>query len=185
MKEVRRIDPSFSLCGLNCALCPRFHTEGTSKCPGCGGVDFSSKHPTCAVVTCNRKNDHVEYCFQCSQYPCVKYLAEQNVDSFISYQNVEKNMAEAKLDLPGYIETLNQKRLLLENLIANFNDGRSKGFYCLAVDLLPLAFVAEVVELVAAEGSSEHLTNQEMCKKITVLFKSKASEMQIELKLRK
>ena len=68
-----RNNPRFSLCGLNCCLCPRFNTDGISKCPGCGGKDFSNQHPTCAVATCNKKHDNVEYCFQCSEYPCKKY----------------------------------------------------------------------------------------------------------------
>jgi hypothetical protein len=33
MKEYYRNYPLFSLCGLNCGLCPRYHTQGESKCP--------------------------------------------------------------------------------------------------------------------------------------------------------
>gem|GEM_PF-3991072 len=28
--------PLFSDCGLNCGLCPRYYTDGASRCPGCG-----------------------------------------------------------------------------------------------------------------------------------------------------
>lgn len=55
MKEYKREYSLFSLCGLNCGLCPHYQTNGISKCPGCGGQDFHLKHPTCAVITCNRK----------------------------------------------------------------------------------------------------------------------------------
>lgn len=58
----KRNFPQLSLCGLNCGLCPRYHCNGISKCPGCGGKDFNLKHPTCSVVTCNQKHDNVEYC---------------------------------------------------------------------------------------------------------------------------
>ncbi|HNR04634.1 MAG TPA: DUF3795 domain-containing protein, partial [Bacillota bacterium] len=39
-------------CGLDCGLCPRFFTEGASRCPGCCGVDFENKHPSCSFITC-------------------------------------------------------------------------------------------------------------------------------------
>ena len=34
--EYDREYPLFSACGLNCGLCPRFYTDGESRCPGCG-----------------------------------------------------------------------------------------------------------------------------------------------------
>ncbi|HCP15088.1 MAG TPA: hypothetical protein DIT32_04865, partial [Peptococcaceae bacterium] len=64
MKEYVRAYPLFSLCGLNCGLCPRYHTEGESRCPGCGGPAFHLKHPSCAVITCSRKHGGVEHCCQ-------------------------------------------------------------------------------------------------------------------------
>lgn len=30
-------------CGLDCGLCPRFYTEGSSRCPGCCGENFEKK----------------------------------------------------------------------------------------------------------------------------------------------
>ncbi|TET26129.1 MAG: DUF3795 domain-containing protein, partial [Dehalococcoidia bacterium] len=44
--------PIVGACGLNCGLCPRYYTQGTSRCPGCCGPDFWQKHPGCAFITC-------------------------------------------------------------------------------------------------------------------------------------
>lgn len=30
-------------CGIDCGLCPRYHTKGDSVCPGCGGLYFKEK----------------------------------------------------------------------------------------------------------------------------------------------
>ena len=98
LDEYKREYPLFSLCGLNCGLCPHYQTQGESKCPGCGGEKFHLKHPTCAVITCNRKHDHVEYCFQCSSFPCEKYSSPSNADSFISYRNVIADFEKVKKD---------------------------------------------------------------------------------------
>lgn len=185
MKEYKRKEPSFSLCGLNCALCPRFHTDGSSKCPGCGGPDFLFKHPICSVVTCNKKHDNVEFCYECSSYPCKKYTEPNITDSFISYKNVLQNMADAKRDLPEYLKTLKMKQEILEYLIINFYDGKSKGFYCLAVNLLPLSELKGIITAIRDTTDMEGIGTSAKAKKITDMMKAKANEMQIELKLRK
>ena len=185
MKEYKRKQASFSLCGLNCSLCPRYHTDGSSKCPGCGGPDFALKHPTCAVVTCNKKHDNVEFCFECSEYPCKKYTEPSNTDSFISYKNVSQNMADAKRDLPEYLNTLKMKQEILEDLITNYNDGKSKGFYCLAVNLLPLSALKEVVSEIKETPEIGEFNISVKAKKIKDRLTAKADEMQIEIILRK
>lgn len=45
MKEQTRAEPRFSLCGLNCGLCPMYHISETEHCTGCGGAG----RPSCAV----------------------------------------------------------------------------------------------------------------------------------------
>ncbi|PKM62292.1 MAG: hypothetical protein CVU97_06085, partial [Firmicutes bacterium HGW-Firmicutes-21] len=95
MKEYIRNYPLFSLCGLNCGLCPRFQSVGESRCPGCGGRDFHLKHPSCVVITCSKKHNNIEYCFLCERFPCQKYKFPSGKDSFITYQNVLKDMQRA------------------------------------------------------------------------------------------
>jgi hypothetical protein len=136
MKEYKRKYPLFSLCGLNCGLCPRYQSEGKSKCPGCGEKDFCSKHPTCPVISCNIKHDNVEFCFQCSSYPCKKYIKRSKNDSFISYQNVKNDFEEcSKIGIENYMNKLNSKIDILDFFLKNYNNGRLKGFYCLTVNL--------------------------------------------------
>lgn len=185
MKDYKRKEPSFSLCGLNCALCPRFHTDGSSRCPGCGGPDFALKHPTCAVVTCNIKHDNVEFCYECSLFPCKKYSEPNTSDSFISYKNVIQNMADAKLDLPEYLKTLKMKQEILKDLILNYNDGKSKGFFCLAVDLLPLSELKSIIAAINDTPDIKEMDKSTKSRRITDMMKAKAKDMLIELKLRK
>ena len=82
------------------------------------------KHPTCAVITCNKKHDNVEYCFQCSSYPCKRYSEPSKVDSFISYRNVISDFKKAnKIGIDKYQMELNEKVNILEFLIKN-NKGK-------------------------------------------------------------
>ena len=127
MKEYTREYPLFSLCGLNCGLCPRHQTDGSSRCPGCGGPDFHLQHPSCAVITCSRKHGDVEFCFQCADYPCARYREMPDADSFISYRNVISDFEKAEREgIETYASELAEKVRIVERLIAEYNDGRKK-----------------------------------------------------------
>lgn len=141
----RREHPSFSLCGLNCALCPRHRTEGGSRCPGCGGSDFNDLHPSCAIITCARKHGNPAFCHECGAYPCERYQKPFPADSFITYQHVQTDLSAAREDLPGYLAQLEQRRLILERLLKEADDGRSKSFYCLAATLLSVQALERVI----------------------------------------
>jgi hypothetical protein len=185
MEAYKRKHPIFALCGLNCGLCPNYHAGGSWHCPGFGGPDFSELHPTCAVVTCNHKHDNVEFCFECSEYPCARYNKPGKLDSFITYRNVLTDFAVAKKDLKSYLKTLQQKQKILVELLAKYNDGRSKSLYCLAANLLPLAALREIMQHIKKTNRTKKTDLKEQAKEISELMKSKARELKIELVLRK
>jgi len=185
MKAYKRKYPLFSLCGLNCGLCPRYQTAGASKCPGCGGPDFHLKHPTCAVISCNLKHDRIEHCYQCSQYPCERYSRSNQADSFITYKNVASDFAKAKkAGLGRYQSELDQKVKILEFLIADYNDGRRKNFYCLAVNLLSLPDLQGIMRGIEGKIQDFGGDRKTMIKTVIGLMESSAKNRNIELKLR-
>lgn len=185
MEEYQREYPLFALCGLNCGLCPRHQTKGGSKCPGCGGPDFHLKHPACAVITCSRKHGGVEFCFQCTEYPCKRYAMPSNADSFITYRNVLADMETAKtVGIATYTAELDGKVAILERLIKDHNDGRRKAFYCLGVNLLPMEDLEDIMQSIKAlDGSS--LGVKERVPSIAALFEQKAKKRKVRLELRK
>jgi len=186
MLEYNRKYPLFALCGLSCGLCPRYHTDGKSKCPGCGGVNFHLKHPTCPVINCNKKHDSVEYCFQCSSYPCKKYSEPSKVDSFITYKNVISDFEEIKMvGIESFKESLNKKVEILEFLLKNYNDGKRKNFYCIAVNLLSLQDLENIIQKINSEINPLSLDNKKRIELVVELFKSVAKTNNIELLLRK
>jgi len=198
MEEYKRTTPLFSLCGLNCGLCPRYHTQGDSKCPGCGGADFRLKHPSCAVITCSRKHGSVEYCYQCSSYPCERYSRVGDLDSFMSYRNVITDFDKAKtLGADQYMIELREKIEILEDLLNTYNDGRRKAFYCNAVNLLPLPDLREIMKEIhqmpenisgntpSADAGDCARGPKEQIIKIVQLLEEKAASKNISLKLRK
>jgi hypothetical protein len=185
MKEYQRAHPTFALCGLNCGLCPRYHTDGPSRCPGCGGPDFHLKRPSCAVITCSKKHGNVEFCFQCSAFPCQRYEAPNKQDSFVTYRNVLSDMDKAKKrGVERYLEGLGRKVEIVETLIARYNDGRRKGFYCLAVNLLDLADLEKIVKRLDEDAGAAAADAKERAESAVELLESTAKKRGVELKLR-
>lgn len=123
MKDFMRADLLFSLCGLNCGLCP-MHLDG--YCPGCGGGEGNQ---SCKIARCSLQHGKVEYCSQCQEFPCEKYEEIDAVDSFITHQNQKRDLVrqkEAGTEL--YRAEQEEKLRCLKWLLKNCNDGRKKTF---------------------------------------------------------
>ena len=104
----KRKYPQFSACGLNCGLCPRYYTYGDSRCPDCGGENFTKVHCSCSILPCIQRKE-IEFCYLCDEYPCKKYDKWEK-DSFITHQNMKKNFEKAKnIRINAYLKELNEK----------------------------------------------------------------------------
>jgi len=180
MKGFNRSDLLFSLCGLNCALCPM---RMDHYCPGCGG---GAGNQSCAIAKCSLEHGGLEYCSQCGEYPCAKYQGTEDYDSFISHRNQLKDMAHARQIGPAaYQAELREKQMILRYLLDNCNDGRRKSFYCLTVNLLSLEDLRSAAEQVAASSAAGNLTLQEKATLAADLLQKLAEQRDIVLKLNK
>ena len=176
--------PLFAACGLNCGLCPRYYTVGQSRCPGCAGEGFSEVHPPCGMLSCCQRKG-LEYCFECEEFPCKKYDGVDETDSFITHLHQFRDMERAKqMGMDAYAAELNEKVAMLETLLASYDDGRRKSFFCLAVNLLELTDVQTVMEAISASVSPEFAA-KERAKVAAGRFEAMADERGIVLKLRK
>lgn len=126
----------------------------------------------------------MEYCFQCGEYPCARYQKPFEKDSFLSYRNVLEDMERAREGgVAAYGEVLDGKTVLLEYLLEHCNDGRKKGFFCNAVNLLSLEDVRGVVAQL--KGLPGDLTAKERGAQAVALLEGCAAERGVSLALRK
>jgi len=86
--------------------------------------------------------------------------------------------------IEAYKTGLNAKVRILEELLSCYNDGRRKGFYCLAINLLELADIEVIMEKIRSEVSLL-ATSKEKAVAAVSLFNTIADEKGISLKLRK
>ena len=175
MKGFKRENQLLSLCGLNCGLCPMFFGK---YCGGCGKGNQS-----CAIAKCSLEHGKVEYCYECEQYPCEKYLNIEDFDSFITHKRQKADLERAqKIGIYAYNREQTEKRKILDQLLKNYNDGRRKTFFCTAVNLLELSSLQQAMEQLRASGE---LTMNERSQYAVNVLQKLAGEKKIELKLRK
>ena len=153
-QSIRKKYPMIAVCGLDCGMCPRYYTRGASRCPGCAGAGFFEKHPSCSFITCCVKTRGLEVCGECPEFPCGKFKSEaeyQQVKESSSYPSYKKAMANLKFIRERGIRefvTQQKKRIkLLEKMIADFDDGRSRSFFCKAACLCDLPVLEAAVKV--------------------------------------
>lgn len=184
MSDNQRSYPCLSACGLNCGLCPRYHTDGSSRCPGCGGPRFYDKRPSCGVLSCCRRHGGIEYCYLCDEYPCAKYEGAACFDSFITHRRMREDFAKAKvIGIAAYQSELDEKVEMLRLLLDQFDDGRRKSFFCLAVNLLDLSDLREVMTRLPDGPAARAMAPKERTVLAVDMLQAKADERGIALKL--
>ncbi|MFX0171206.1 MAG: DUF3795 domain-containing protein [Candidatus Hodarchaeota archaeon] len=145
MNKLTKIYPTIGVCGLDCGLCPRYYIVGPSRCPGCCGPDFFNKHPSCSFITCCVKKKKLEVCAECSEFPYPKFKSDeeyQQLEQSSSYPPDRKVISNLnfikKHGIKKFINQQEKRIRLLETMLDNYNDGRSKSFFCKAAALLDL-----------------------------------------------
>lgn len=178
MMNFTRKDQLFSLCGLNCGLCPM---RLGRYCPGCGGGEGNQP---CKIAKCSLEHGKIAYCNQCESFPCEKYPGEDEFDSFITYRNRYRNFEKLKkIGVKAYQEEQSEKVAILNELLENYNDGRKKTLFCLAVNLLELDDLRKVKGQVKED--EECLSIKEKAARMAGLLQEVAAQKGISLKLRK
>ncbi len=133
--------PEVGICGLSCRLCPHYYIVGESRCGGCKSQ--GRMQVGCPFITCARKKG-IEFCWQCEeQEMCQKWAKHRETgkrhDSFVSYQALDDNIAFVKSQgIDAFVQEQMAKERLLRKMLAEFNDGRSKTYYCIAATVMSL-----------------------------------------------
>ena len=180
MKGFAREETRFSLCGLNCALCS-MHLGG--YCPGCGG---GAGNQSCAMAKCSLEHGGVPFCWECPEYPCSRYDGFDDGDSFVPHRSRQQDIAQAReVGLEAYLARLEEKRAVLDELLAQYNDGRRKTLFHTAVYLLPLEDLRSVMDALASRSELAEQSAKERALTAVELLQQAADRRKISLKLNK
>jgi hypothetical protein len=148
--------PEIGICGLSCRLCPSYNTEAKSRCLGCKSVDRIAGG--CPFITCALKKKGVEFCWECKESEtCEKWKKHRETgkkaDSFKCYQKLEEDIAFIqKNGIAEFEKTQIAREELLKEMLQEFNEGRSKSYYCIASTVLEIKELKDALRK-AGQGS--------------------------------
>lgn len=180
MKDFTRTETRFSLCGLNCVLCS-MHLGG--YCPGCGG---GAGNQSCAIAKCSLQHGGVPFCWECPEYPCSRYDGFDDGDSFVPHRNRQQDIARAReMGLDAYLVQLAEKREILDELLAGYNDGRRKTLFNTAIYLLPLEDLQSVMTALDSLSELAEQSVKERALAAVRLLQEAADRQGVSLKLNK
>ncbi len=181
--------PTIACCGLDCGLCPMYYTKGPSRCPGCCGPDFHNSHPSCSIITCCVKKHKFETCAECTEFPCSKIDKWDKYDSFISHRVSLKNLRLIKeMGIEEFFIQQQKGIELLEYMLENFNEGRSKSFYCIATALLTIDDLEKALNESSKRINDEKIDLKDLKTKSKILKENLskiAEDKSIEIKLKR
>lgn len=176
VKGFERKNQLFSLCGLNCGLCPMLLGN---YCGGCGNGNQS-----CKIARCSLEHGKIEYCYECKQYPCEKYQNMDEYDYFITSRHRIADIERAQnIGIEQYNLEQQEKVQILSYLLSNYNDGRRKNFFCVAVNLLGLSEIQEAIKTIESNDELSSLPFKEQCLYVAEVFQKIADRRNIKLKL--
>ena len=180
MKGFIREELRFSLCGLNCALCPM---ELGGYCPGCGGGEGNQ---SCALARCSLEQGGLQFCLDCPEYPCPRYDGFDEADSFVPHSRRKQDLARAReLGLEAYLAETEEKRSILEALLKDYNDGRRKSLFTTAAYLLHLEELRSVMTSLESRQELAEQPVKERAGAAAELLQKAAERRGLSLKLNK
>jgi len=144
------------VCGLSCLLCPTYNTEAVSKCGGCKSETRMAVG--CLFITCAVKRKGIEFCGDCEESAnCEKWKRHRDTgkqhDSFKCYQKLEDDVHFIQENGVKKFEELQKLReQLLVQMLKEFNEGRSKSYYCIAATVLEIEELEQAIDRTRKES---------------------------------
>jgi len=179
--------PDIGVCGLSCRLCPMYNTEAESKCLGCKSTTRMAVG--CPFITCAVKKKGIEFCWDCEENKtCEKWKkhreAGRKSDSFKCYQKLEEDISFIqKKGIREFEKTQKNRENLLKVMLKDYNEGRSKSYYCIAATVLEIEELKEV--LTQVKKKTNGLDIKEKSKVLHTILDDIAQTKNYCLKLRK
>ena len=143
----------------------------------------------CPFITCAVKKKGIEFCWDCEENKtCEKWKkhreAGKKSDSFKCYQKLEEDISFIqKNGIREFEKTQKNREQLLKEMLKDFNEGRSKSYYCIAATVLDIEELKEV--LTQVKKKTDGLDIKEKSKVLHTILDDIAQTKNYCLKLRK
>jgi Zn-dependent M32 family carboxypeptidase len=167
-------------CGIYCGLCPKYQSKAKSRCIGCR---LGPQHDWCSIWNCCVKKHRFETCAECREYPCERYkrrLAKYPED----WKTAQENLDKIKRSKRGWLKEQKERQALVEELLENYNEGRSMSFYCKACVKMSTNLINKAIKVAKKRIVSEKIDKSDIKSKAKIVkdtMKKLSSELNVEI----
>lgn len=118
----------YGYCGMPCALCTRYRTEGTSRCPGCSANGYYTE--PCKVHHCCVENERV-HCGACPDFHCARLGKMGDFSDLTTGGTKERTCTQiSETGFDAWYAEYEARAALLTEALRLYNNGRMKRYLC-------------------------------------------------------
>jgi len=166
-------------CGLYCGLCNKYQSKAPSRCIGC---KLGEQHSWCSIWNCCVKKHGFETCTECSEiFDCAIFLRRKVAEWIPAADNLRQIK---EIGLENLLKEQQERHVLVEELLQNYNDGRSMSFYCEVCTRMPIELINKAIKEVKDKFISEKVNETDMklkAKILKVIIKELALKAKVNL----
>jgi hypothetical protein len=166
-------------CGLYCGLCSKYQSTAPSRCIGCR---LGEQHSWCSIWNCCVKKHKFETCTECSDiFNCTIFLKRK----VVAWIPAADNLVQIKESgLESWLREQKERQELLEELLQNYNEGRSMNLYCKACARMPVDLIKTAIEEANAKLACDKAAMSDMKSRARILkLVIKDSAVKADIKL--
>ena len=128
-------------CGLYCGLCNKYQSKAPSRCIGC---KLGEQHSWCSIWNCCVKKHGFETCTECSEiFDCAIFLRRKVAEWIPAADNLRQIK---EVGLENMLKEQQERHALVEELLQNYNEGRSMSFYCKVCSRMPIELINKTIK---------------------------------------
>ena len=124
-------------------------------------------------------------CIECEEYPCERYARRGWGTDQISRAAQDSLNTIKKTGMEAWLKEQRERRLAVDELLNNYNDGRPMSFYCLACTLMPVDLINQAIGEIKQKLSDNQIDNSDIktrAKALRAIIQDMASKSGIDLK---
>lgn len=139
-------------CGLYCGLCNKFQSKAPSRCVGCR---LGEQHSWCSIWNCCVKKHGFDTCAECGEMFACPIFVRRKVIEWVPAADNLRQIKESGLE--RWLREQEERQALLEELLQNYNEGRSMSFYCKVCSRMPVDLINRAIEEAGEELAAERI----------------------------
>ena len=151
-------------CGIYCGLCNKYQSKAPSRCIGC---KLGEQHSWCSIWNCCVKKHGFETCTECSEIFDCTIFRRRKVAEWIPAADNLRQIKEVGIE--KLLKEQQERHELVEELLQNYNEGRSMSFYCKVCSRMPIELINKAIKEVKEKLILEKVNETDIKLKATIL----------------